>query len=200
MIRADEDIVREVLRPYEDTIFKLVHAAWDDWRALFLGGRLLFPGRARACLVHDFIVQRAITAWADDNAVRVLRQDETAKFVVNNRVLLRFKKADDRGLGSNIATQASLNFTDQEQELPGIPDAHKIEIVYVLNRFQTQIDRVVVVARDRDERLWDYALAPAQTAAIISLPLAPSADMPRGARIKVRKSAPDTDKKKDNGE
>ena len=199
MIRADEDIVREVLHPYEDAIFKLIHGAWDDWRNLSLGGRLIFPARARACLVHDFMVQRAIAVWADDGAVRVVQQNETAKFVVNNRVLLRFKKADDRGLGSNIPTQASLSFVDQEQELPGIPDAHKIEIVYVLNRLQTQIERIVVVARNGDERLWDYAIAPAQTAEIISLPIAPSADMPRVARIKVRTGA-DADKKKDSGE
>jgi hypothetical protein len=200
MIRADEDIVREVLRPYEEAIFKLIHGAWDDWRSLSLGGRLLFPARARACLVHDFMVQRAVAAWTDDSAIRIVRQDETAKFVVSNRVLLRFKKADDRGLGSNIPTQASLSFVDQEQELPGIPDAHKVEIVYVLNGLQTQIGRVVVVARDGDERLWDYAIAPAQTAEIISLPIAPSAETPRGARIKVRTGGPDADKKKDSGE
>jgi hypothetical protein len=200
MIRADQDIVREVLHPYEDAIFKLIHGAWDDWRGLTLGGRLLFPARARACLVHDFMVQRAIAAWADDGAVRIVQQDETAKFVVNDRVLLRFKKADDRGLGSKIPTQASLSFVDQEQELPGIPDAHKIEIVYILNRLQTQIDRIVVVARNGDERLWDYAIAPAQTAEIIPLPFITSTDMPRGAWIKVRTSGSDADKKKDSGE
>jgi hypothetical protein len=144
------------------------------------------------------MVQRAISGWSDDSAVRVIHRDETAKFVILDRVLLRFKKADDRGLGSNIPTQASLNFVEQQQELPGIPDAHKVEIVYVLNRLQTQIDRVVVVARDGDERLWDYVIAPTDTAEVIPLPMAPSAEPVRGARIKVRKS--DTDKQKDNGE
>jgi hypothetical protein len=198
MIRSDEDIVREVLHSYEDGIFKAVHGAWNDWGELSLGGRLLFPARSRACLVHDFMVQRAISGWSDDSAVRVIHRDETAKFVILDRVLLRFKKADDRGLGSNIPTQASLNFVEQQQELPGIPDAHKVEIVYVLNRLQTQIDRVVVVARDGEERLWDYVIPPADTAEVIPLPMAPSAEPVRGARIKVRKS--DTDKQKDNGE
>jgi hypothetical protein len=198
MIRADENIVRGVLRSYEDAIFKAVHGAWSDWRELPLGGRLLFPGRTRACLVHDFMVQRAIAAWTGDSAVRVIRRDETAKFVVVDQVLLRFKKADDRGLGSNIPTQASLGFIGQQHDLPGIPNVHKVEVVYALNRLQTQIDRVVVVARDGDALLWDYAIAPATTAEVISLPVLPSAPA-QGARVKIRK-ADEGDKKKDVGE
>jgi hypothetical protein len=197
MIRADESIVRQVLRSYEEPIFNVVHGAWSDWRELPLGGRLLFPGRTRACLVHDFMVQRAIACWAGDSAVRVIRRDETAKFVIADQVVLRFKKADDRGLGSNIPTQASLEFTEQQYELPGMPDVHKIEVVYALNRLQTQIDRVVVVARDGEVLLWEYAIAPETTAEIISLPT-PTSDAALGARVRVRKA--EGDKKKDASE
>ena len=130
--------------------------------------------------------------------MRVIRRDETAKFVVVDQVLLRFKKADDRGLGSNIPTQASLGFIGQQHDLPGIPNVHKVEVVYALNRLQTQIDRVVVVARDGDALLWDYAIAPATTAEVISLPVLPS-EPARGARVKIRK-ADEGDKKKDVGE
>jgi hypothetical protein len=198
MIRADESVVRVVLQSYEHTVFNAVHGAWNDWRDLALGGRLLFPGRSRACLIHDFMVQRAIMAWANDSAIRVIRGDETAKFVVDELVLLRFKKADSRGLGSNIPTQASLSFIDQQYELPGIPNVHKIEIVYELNRLQTQINRVVAVARDGEERLWDYVIAPSTTAAVIPMPLASNYDALPSARIKVRK--PDGEKKKDSSE
>jgi hypothetical protein len=198
MIRADEDVVRRVLQPYEDAIFQSVHGAWGGYQELNLGGRLLFPGRSRACLVHDFMVHRAISAWTGDSAVRVIRQDETAKFVVADQVLLRLKKADDRGFGSNIPTQASLGFIEQQHDLPGIPNVHKVEVLYLLNRLQTQIDRVVVVARDGDELLWDYVIAPATTADVISLPSASSSEPERGARIKVRKA--DHDKKEQTGE
>ena len=198
MIRADEKIVRGILRSYEDAIFKAVHGAWSDWRELLLGGRLMFPARTRACLVHDFMVQRAISTWTGDSAVRVIRRDETAKFVVAAQVLLRFKKADDRGLGSNIPTQAALDFAEQQHDLPGIPNVHKVEVVYALNRLQTQIDRVAVVARDGDALLWDYEIAPATTAEVISLPTL-TFEPTKGARVRVRK-ADEGDKKKDAGE
>ena len=198
MIESDEDAVRSTLAPYEAKLLQAVHGAWDDWKALGLGGRLLFPARSRACLVHDFIVQRASAAFSGDSAVRVIRRDETAKFVFADRVLLRFKKADDSGLGSNIETQAILNFVEQQQELPGIPNVHKVEAVYVLNTLSTQIERVVIVARDGDVRLWDYVIAPTTTADIVTLPLVVKPQAGRGAKVKVR--AVVEDQKKETGE
>jgi hypothetical protein len=198
MIRADEDTVRSVLYPYHDVLFEIAHGAWSDWRVLPLGGKLLFPGRSRACLVFDFMVQRAIAVWGNDSSVRIIRKDETAKFVIGNQVLLRLKKADDRGLGSNIPTQASLNFSMQQCELPGIPDMHKVEVVYILNSLQTQIDRIVVVARDGEERLWDYVVLPSTTADVIPLPLVTHAETERAVKVRVRKV--EDEKKKDSSE
>ena len=197
MTEADEDIVRSVLVPYETKLFQAVHGAWEDWKALGLAGRLLFLGRSRACLVHDFMVQRAIAAFTGDAVVRTIRRDETAKFVFAGQVALRFKKADDNGLGSNIETEATLDFVEQQQELPGIPNVHKIEVVYILNKLRTQIERVVVVARDGDVRLWNYLIAPAMTAEIVPLPVA-KPQPERGARIKVRGA--DKDQRKETGE
>jgi hypothetical protein len=193
MTEADEDVVRGVLAPHETKLFQAIHGAWDDWKALGLGGRLLFPGRTRACLVHDFIVQRAIASFTDDPAVRTLRHDETAKFLFAGKVVLRFKKADDNGLGPNIETEATLDFIDQQQELPGIPNVHKVEAVYILNKLRTQIERVVVVARNGNVRLWGYVIAPTTTAEIVPMPVAkPQPD--RGARIRIRGAAKDQKK------
>lgn len=196
MILADEDAVRTILQPYHDAVFQAAHGAWNDWRDLKLAGRLLFPGRSRACLVHDFLVQRAVTAWSADPKVRVIQKDETAKFVIADQVLLRFKKADDRGLGANIPTQAFLDFAEQQHELPGMPNVQKVEVVYVLNRLQTQIDRVVVVARDGEIRLWDYVVMPATTAEIVPLPVAPSPEQDRGVKLALRRPLTADDEKK----
>ena len=198
MALDDEKAVRAILAKYETTIFQIVGGAWDEWRALQLGGRLQFLARSRACLVYDFIVQRAIAAFADDPTVRVLSGDETAKFVFSDTVVARFKKANGNGLGSNISTQATLGFVDQEQELPGLPNVYKVEVVYVLNRLQTQVDQVVVAARHGNACLWNYVLIPDTTAEIIPLQLVAPQDSERGARIKLR--VVDEKRKKDTSE
>ena len=186
MTMADEQAVRAILANYETILFNATHGGWEDWRALQLGGRLLFPARSRACVVYDFIVQRAMTALADDKAVRVIQRDETVKFIFADTVALRFKKANDNGLGSNIQTQATLGFVEQQQELPGLPNVHKVEVVYVLNRLQTRIEQVLVAARDGDICLWNYDIAPDTGAQVIPLAMPNTGDGGRGARVKLR--------------
>ena len=199
MPMADEQAVRAVLAKYESVLFAATHGGWDDWRALGLGGRLIFQARSRACVVYDFIVQRAMAALAEDPAVRVLRRDETVKFVFHDTVALRFKKANENGLGSNIRTQATLGFVKQQQELPDFPNVHKVEVVYVLNDLQTRITQVLVAARDGDVCLWHYDLAPESGARVIPMPVPmpnPRSDG-HGARIKLR--AVDEGKQRDSG-
>ena len=181
MIWADEEIVRNILQHYEDMIFQVFHGGWERFPRASLGGRLLFLGRSRACLVHDFMVQRAISACR----MTTLRPGDPSRTKQRNlsspiKCFFGSRKADDRGLGSNIPTQASMNFVEQQQELPGIPTSTRSRVVYMLNRLQTQIDRVVVVARDGDERLWDYVILRPMTADVVSLPMAPNAELVRG--------------------
>jgi hypothetical protein len=197
MMLVNETTVRETLRPYEAALVQAILGGWEDWRALQLGGRLRFVARSRACLVYDFIAQRAIAALAGDADVHVTCHDETAKFLFGKRVLLRFKKANYYGLGSNIQTQATLGFVDQQLDLPGFPNMHKVELVYVLNHLRTQIDQAVIVARDGDACLWSYPL-PMVSDAVVPVPMpVPSADEPQGPRIKIRPA--DTEKKEATG-
>lgn len=186
MAFTDEQAVRAALSIYEPAIFKAVHDGWRDWQSLALNGRLLFAARSRACLVYDFIVQRAIAMLDGESGVRIFRRDETAKFIFADSVVMRFKKANGRGLGSNIETQATLGFVDQQQELPGLGNVHKVEVVYVLNALQTQISDVLVAARDGDIRLWTYPIAPETTAEVITLQTSATPIIERVARVKLR--------------
>jgi hypothetical protein len=198
MTISQEQVVRAALAPFETALYEAFHAAWQDWHDLALGGKLKFVARSRACLVYDFLVQRIMAALSGDQSVHVIEGDETVKLVFGGAVALRFKKANENGLGSNIKTQATLGFVDQQQELPGMPGVHKVEMVYVLNRLQTKIDQVMVVARDGDACLWNYEIAPNRTASIVPMPQPQSTNGDRGVRIKLR--ALTEDMKREAGE
>lgn len=198
MILTDERAVRAALAKYEPALFQAVHNGWRDWQGSSHNGRLIFTARSRACLVYDYIVQRAVAAFDGDPAVRIILQDETARFIFTDRVVLRFKKANGNGLGANIRTQATLGFVEQQQELPGLPHVQKVEVVYVLNALQTQVAEVLVTARDGDVRLWHYELAPDTTAEIIPLPTPAIPTAERGVRIKVRGTTDEQNSKTDN--
>jgi hypothetical protein len=187
---AIEADVREVLDGLEPDVFEVVHGAWEAWKATAL--QVLFP-RTRAVLMHDLMVRRAIAQWGGRGDIHFVERDETVKFLVKQRLLLRFKKASGNGLGSNIPTQAVLAFTDPQMLLPGIPDVQKVEVLYELNDLETKIERVVVVARDGDRKIWEYEIEDRRVLAPV-LPLPSQAPASRAAPV-VRLRKNDQDQK-----
>lgn len=175
MAVAVETDVKNVLLDFEETILDVVHGAWGDWLASPHRAQIRFR-RTRANLVHDFMVHRAVAGFDAHPDVHVVYQDETAKFLFKRKVLVRLKKGDTNHLGSNIETQAVLAFTDPQLTIPGLPDVQKVDIVYVLNDLQTEIDRIAVTARDNDVRLWSYDIEDRRVAPVLPLvqPIAPA--------------------------
>lgn len=193
MSSIDQEAVQATLKAFEPAILAVVHGAWQEFKQLPLTAPLEFA-RTRACFVQDIMVRLAKEQFADEPRVRTVVRDETVKFVFDNKVLVRFKKADASGLGSNITTQAIMQFVDQQRELPGLPDVYKVEVLYHLNRLQTQIDHVMVVARDGDRQLWEYAITAEETAQAVMFP-AVQDDSQRGAKVKIRKPDVASEKK-----
>ena len=99
MASAIEANVRELLDELEEEVLEFMHGAFDDWKAT--GVQVRFP-RTRAVLTHEFIVRRAMAKWFGRADVHFVERDETVKFLVRQRLLIRFKKANGNGLGSNI--------------------------------------------------------------------------------------------------
>lgn len=112
-------------------------------------------------------------------------------------MLFRFKKADEAGHSSNVATRPALAFHDHEQNLFGLPKVHRVEVVYELNRLETQIDDICVVARNGDQIAWEYSLLDAGEAAV-PLPL-PEAkpERPAASIVKLKGAADDRKKRQD---
>jgi hypothetical protein len=181
MAAAVEAEVKDALKGFEAQILGAVRRAWsDDWMKSPHRAQIRYP-RTRANLMYDFMVHRAIAAFDGNRDVHVIHQDETAKFLFRQKVLVRLKKGDENFLGSNIGTQAVLAFTDPQASIPGLPDVQKVDVVYILNDLKTAVDRVVVTARDNDIRVWSYDLDDGKVPVILPLPV-PSVP-PEGDKI-----------------
>ena len=92
-------------------------------------------------MVFDFIKRRALEEFDGDPNIRAIPKGQTAHFLFRDQVLVRFKKANVSGLGSNIETQAVLDFIDHEQTIPGsLPDLFRVEVCYHLDDLATFAD------------------------------------------------------------
>jgi hypothetical protein len=152
------DDVQDLLAQREPAINNIVIGAWEQW-----WNNPERPGlyrRTRATLIHNYMMNIAGPAFAGDAGVRLVEKQETIYFVVDQRLVFRFKKGDDIGLSSNIETQAALAFHDPQQTLPELPDVGRVDVAYVLNPFETLVDRILVVARNGSRVIWSYAIYP----------------------------------------
>jgi hypothetical protein len=174
---SDEGDVRGIITPIREAkIYRAFQQAWADSAQV----RARYPRwpRTRANMIFERLAIRLQEQFIDDPGIHFTFHDETVKIIADQRLMARCKKADSRGLGHNVPTEANDLFCDQGA-LGFHAPLDKVEIVYVVNEFATGISQVLVQARDGDARLWAYeiddtALAP--TALVTPLPTpAPSA-------------------------
>jgi hypothetical protein len=152
-----EDDTRLVITPSREAkLFRAINEAWNDVRKDL--ARYSIWARTRACMMFERLAVRLQEAFIDDPDVRFEFANETVKITLDDEIVARVKKADGRGLGHNVQTETNDLFCDQADTFPGFEPLDKIEIVYVLNMYGTEINRVMVQARDGDVRLWAYQI------------------------------------------
>ena len=168
-----KEIVQSILNGQTDSIVAAVLGAWRDWLSSPYNGRWRCR-RSRANFVWEQIIERAHLLFDGVPDVEIIEGHETFKFLVNDRVLFRFKKGDAAGLSANVPTQLALAFHDHEKNLFGLPAVHRVDIVYRLNRLETAIDDVIVVAREEDKVAWTFSLLHSDSVAVLPPSPAPS--------------------------
>jgi hypothetical protein len=167
-------LVKKVLEDFELRMREILEGAWEDWQAMTNRG-LLSP-RSRASIIFDFIKARALAEFDGDRNIHAIPKGQTVHFLFRDRVLVRFKKANSSGLGSNIETQAVIEFVDPQFPLFALPPIYHIEVCYRLDKLATRMALLAVTARQRNTKLWAYELDRPASAAVVPMPDPPTAD------------------------
>lgn len=169
---ACQDEVRHLIAPYAPALVRIVHAAWDKWRQAEFGHWR--TARSRAGFVWEEMIEHAHREFHGDDRIKVLPRNETFYFVLDGSLVFRFKKGDEGDGASNLPTQSALAFNDPQQALEGIPEARRVDVLYRLNRMETAVIDVRLVARDGERVAWSFSLL--EAAEVTVLPAAPAAD------------------------
>ena len=190
-----QDEVRAILGRYHDLIRQIIDDSWDEWRAvqklrLDAGLSTLLYRRTISNYVFDAIARRAIPAFASQPLVNVKVEAQTFKLQFRG-LCARFKKGGVDDLGRNIPTQAAMAFMDADGLLPGMPpETAKVEFIWQPNDIWTQIDRVLIVARDGDDLLWDYPIERRGGGELFAIPTSTPPSDPSGQDLVKPKTLP----------
>lgn len=195
MAVAVREEVEAILAGFTGRLRAVLDRAMEDWEAQPNKGWFIWP-RVHANIIFSFIIRRALEEFSDDSDVHIISEAQTVKLLFRDSVLVRFKKGNARGVGSNILTQSVLEFIDPQLAFAGLPDVHRVEIVYQLDILGTGYAEVAVVARDRRTRVWAYPLSSKPSAEVIPLPdrvtpvLTPPAVTPKAPPTEKSSEAP----------
>jgi hypothetical protein len=178
------DEAKAIISPERETgIVSAFEAAWNDWENCPDRGHYSRWARTRANMVFERLAARLQEAFADDAGVRFHFKSETIKIVFDDVIVARVKKANSLGLGENIVTGAVTQFVEAQQEIDGLNGLNKIEIVYVLSKFQTAIRDIVAQARDGGMQIWRWTLGKGAEGAEIIPFILPSPPTPGAGSV-----------------
>ena len=149
--------VKTILEPHVSTIVSIMHRAWRDWMESGYAATWEFK-RTRANFVWAQMITYAREAFENDADIHIVEKDETLKFLAGDRVLFRLKKGNETGLTANIPTQQVLAYHNHAQDMFGMPEVQRVDVVYIVNVLETDISDVLVVARDGKQLAWTYSL------------------------------------------
>ena len=159
MPTIERSFVKGLLQPHEPTIREIYLKAWDRWLRNAERAEYKYR-RTRANIVHEYVMGDALIRWIDDRRIHPIEKHESALFLVEDSLLFRLKKGNERGLGSNVGTQTVLALFDPDEDLNlfDLPDVPRVDVLYQLNALETLVDDVLVVARDGDQVIWNYSI------------------------------------------
>lgn len=143
------------LRTLFADFISIVQSAWTDW----MGGgyaHQMQHKRVRAGCVWNQLISNAKRTFEGRQNVRVETLRNWDGVLINNRVFVRMKKGDYRLLSRNYPTQAALDFHDPQKDL--FDGIIRLELLYVLNKLETAVERIVLVQRHRSQIAWSIDL------------------------------------------
>ena len=150
------DVAEDAIRPFQDEFVAVVRNAWRDWKEGPFAPTMQCK-RVRAnvvwnqMLVHSkrvFDAREGITFEEKMKAYRGL--------LVGGKIFIRMKKADEKLLSRNYPTKSALAYVDQTQDM--FDGVARLDMVYQLDKSETEIERIVLVQRHRKAVAWTIDL------------------------------------------
>lgn len=172
MPTPDRDIVQSVLARHDRgaRIRACIEKAWDDLKDKYSDRAWWRRKSTTRAIMWENSVEAVVAELDGDSGIKLIPHNDTVSFIADDSVRFRLKKAERSLFTSNYPTPLANLFHDHEEaDLFGFSGHHRVEVVHVFNRFQTALDWIGVVARDKSRLLWEFEL-PQAGAPVVALP------------------------------
>lgn len=153
----------EILEPYISLIKEAVSKAVLNYYTgeEYTKTRHIHSPRTAASICHDNIKEEVQLRFEDIPQVRTKVIKGIFTLIIEETIAIRFKKFNDKLLGSGIATNQALayNLHDTVQlELDDMPPSGLLYVGYTLNNLQSNLDGIYITNRYGNVNIWDWEI------------------------------------------
>ncbi len=187
MRKLSRDQALPIVEPHKDRFWRICEESWREWQQL--PNIPDYRDRTRANVVNDLMVKIARREFADVHGARFIDVNEKSfsMLLLDDKLLIRFKKFDDRRMPRNYPTQHAQEFNLQ-MRLPEVPSATRVFCGYRLNPLETEILDVSITCTNGKRPAWYIDLERSE-AAVVRLPESgPVNPTDRRPRVRVRRT------------
>lgn len=161
------EVACEDLNQHLDAFDEMVRSAWKEYESLPPNCHLAFGPRSRASAVHDFVLQKAAAYAASNTGVQYFQRNLMHGIVIDGKYAIRFKKFDSESRSRNQPTQQVTEFRNQI-ELEGIDAAHHLEVGYLLDDLETEVQDVRLACPAGYGNAWVVSLSDRGAALVLA--------------------------------
>lgn len=178
--------VQECLATLTPHIRRAAEGAFERFRGLSPADRLdLAQGRVYANMIWSFFWSEMRRTAARVPGCVLLERNGTVDLIVNDQVLLRFKRVSRKLLSRNYPTQTNLAFYAQH-ELPGIPASlPRLEIGWREDNLRLALGSLHVIMRVERRVAWSIPIHEERGGVLALQPTAASSS--KAPRVRSRK-------------
>ncbi len=184
-------LATRIIKPHSEVLVGCFDGAFDDW-AKILGSRPTetagLSTRTRTCFIHDRVVYRLQVAEnaGETPGLRVRKVRGLNVAILNDRLMLKFKKLDNRLRSRNIPTGQTIAFDHQTPLIASsVGRVTNATSGYVADDTTGSGAAIVVVCWNGEDQFWDIPLRGGSAEGALEIPAEPTT--PKRARTRVVK-------------
>lgn len=142
----NRDEIETILKPFYPHFCTCIEGAWEEYYARVPSDvRAKLGKRARANVIHDLMVHRALLVFAGVPGVNLVEAYGYTHLSFGGRVLIRLKKLDAKGRPANYLTP-QVKRLNSNATLADIPQAVRMVAGYQVDKLQAGLLALLIVA------------------------------------------------------
>lgn len=147
---------RGLLGPHIPTLKKCVDAGLYDFNVEHGSNRHYLSPHSRAMIIRDLIIFHVRKAFDGKEGVSIIEKGRLFLLNIGGKILLRFKKMNERMLASNVPTKQALDFSRQQLSFKGfLTPITNMNVGYIPNDVWTYPEKVIIACpNDMSSNHW----------------------------------------------